>query len=553
MLIIGGALVPSVVALVLARDRSERVWIGGALALSVLGSYALANRWFMDRVHALARVAKQVAGGDRTGVEELAREGGDLSSLAQSLSGMVEEAHRVSMEQESAAKTLDYYTSHDSLTHLPNRAMFVSHLEELIAESSNGKKPVALLLLDIDRFKEINNTLGHEHGDLLLREAGKRIREASGASNLVARLGGDEFAVLMRNIDGIQASSYAQRILASLEAPLLLNDIPIDVAASIGIAVFPDDGDRADLLIRHADVAMYSAKRTSTRLATYHAEQDSYSPRRLALVGDLRQALQNGELILHYQPQVSLRAGRLVGVEALVRWAHGKFGMLYPDAFINLAEQTGLIRPMTEWAIDTALEQCNTWQEQGLFMPSVAVNLSTKNIMDPELCAQVDRLLRYHKVEPRRLELEITEGAMVGDPTRSMENLKRLAELGVRLSIDDFGTGYSSLWRLRKLPVDTVKIDKSFVIGMTTNEDDAAIVHSVVDMGHNLGLSVIAEGVEVRESLNRLMALGCDSVQGYFIGRPAGPNDVVTWWKKSPYYPPTRTSERSRVSGRPNK
>ena len=330
------------------------------------------------------------------------------------------------------------------------------------------------------------------------------------------------------------AIKAANQALKALEEPFVLGVLTLDMGASIGIALWPDHGEDADALLQRADIAMYMAKQSHDGYTVYSSERDETSPRRLALMGELRHAIDDNQLFPLYQPKINLQSGRAVGVETLVRWRHPNLGVIPPDQFIPLAEQTGLIKPLTIWVLTAALRQCRLWLEAGLEF-SVAVNLSVRNLLDPQLPTQVGELLKICGVAPKFLELEITESIIMADPAHAMEVLAELRKMGIGLSIDDFGTGYSSLGYLKKLAVDEIKIDKSFVKEMAHNEDDTAIVRSTIDLAHNLGLKVVAEGVESQETLDRLAALGCDEAQGYHISRPIPAPELTRWMNESPW------------------
>jgi diguanylate cyclase (GGDEF)-like protein len=382
------------------------------------------------------------------------------------------------------------------------------------------------MLIDLDRFKEINDTLGHHTGDLLLKEVGPRLREVLRESDTVARLGGDEFGVLVRNAGGVeQVERLAERLMAALDQPFVVDDVRLDVGGSIGTAMYPDHGDDAETLVQRADGH-----------ATYNPANDRNSPRRLTLVGELREALGNGQLVLYYQPKVSLASGRVDGVEALLRWHHPGRGMVGPDEFIPLAEQTGLIRPLTLFVVEQALRQTRAWHDAGHRL-RVAVNLSARTLHDSQLPDEIGRLLSATGMDSRWLDLELTETTVMSDRTRSLEVLTALDALGVSLSIDDFGTGYSSLGYLRRLPVDEIKIDRSFVLHMIEDDNDAVIVRSTVELGRNLGLKTVAEGVETPEVLRTLRAWGCDVAQGYWFSPPvpaAAMSDWLTRFEQDP-------------------
>jgi len=428
--------------------------------------------------------------------------------------------------------SLEHQALHDPLTNFPNR----SYLLERIAESTSGAEddaePFALLLLDLDRFKEINDTFGHQCGDLLLLQVAQRLRDRLRSDDTIARLGGDEFGVLLPGAKADGAVKAARVILEALEQPLILEGQELEVHASIGIALSPEHGRDPDVLMRRADVAMYVAKRGHTRLAVYDAAQDQHSPARLQLVGELRRAIEGDGLILHYQPKTSLRSGEMVGCEALVRWVHPQRGLIPPDDFVPLAENTGLIRPLSRWVLDAGLRQCRKWQDQGHFVP-VSINLSARDLLDPLIPDLVASLLLRWDVAPNSLKLEITESAVMADAERAIDVLARLLSMGVRISVDDFGTGYSSLAYLKRLPVDELKIDRSFVRHLASDDNDLAIVRSTIGLAHDLGLTVVAEGVEDRATWEVLARLGCDVAQGYFVSRPVDADGLVAWLRRA--------------------
>jgi diguanylate cyclase (GGDEF)-like protein len=417
---------------------------------------------------------------------------------------------------------------HDALTGLPNRELFADRLGQALRAADRELHPAALLLLDLDRFKDVNDTLGHHHGDQLLCEVGTRLQGALRQVDTVARLGGDEFAVLVPGATAEGAAAVAEKVRTALQAPLTIDGVMLDLDASIGIAVYPDHGNDITELLQHADVAMYAAKQTHAGFMVYDPTVDQHSPRRLALLGGLRRALERDELLLHYQPKADLHTGRILGAEALVRWQHPDHGLLGPDEFIPLAERTGLIHPLTRWVLDAALRQAADWHRAGHHL-SIAVNVSTRCLLDPGFPDEVAERLGAWQVPAGSLVLEVTESAVMADPARALDVLGRLHAMGVRLALDDFGTGYSSMAYLKALPVDELKVDRSFVGEMVTSPSDTMIVRSTIDLGHNLGLRVVAEGVETQDAWQTLEALGCDTAQGYYLGRPMPAADLEHW------------------------
>jgi diguanylate cyclase (GGDEF)-like protein len=430
--------------------------------------------------------------------------------------------------RKQAEAALQHQALHDSLTDLPNRVLLHDRLQQAIRAAQRSGAAVALLVMDLDRFKEVNDTFGHHTGDQLLEQLGQRLGSVLRASDTIARLGGDEFAVLLPTATVEDARQIAERLLQVLDEPFALGGLQLEIDASIGMALSPDHGSDADSLLRHADVAMYVAKRGATGHALYTADQDQHSPMRLAMVSELRRAIDQDELSLYFQPKVSLRDGTVTCAEALVRWTHPRHGLLGPDQFVPIAEQTGLVRPLARWVLEAALRQCNRWRQEGLDL-AVAVNLSMRNLHDPEVVDTIRQLLARWGIPPARLVIEITESSLMADATRALDVLGRLRAMGVGISIDDFGTGYSSLAYLKRLPVHELKIDKSFVANLAHDDNDAAIVRSTVGLAHDLGLTVVAEGVEDQATWDLLEKLGCDVAQGYFLSHPLPAAELGEW------------------------
>jgi diguanylate cyclase (GGDEF)-like protein len=417
----------------------------------------------------------------------------------------------------SVSAAQKHQSLHDPLTGLPNRVLFQQHLDDLLAVAHLGTAPIAVLLIDLDRFKEVNDTLGHGAGDVLLKQIGPRLADSLDGDGVIARLGGDEFGVLLTGVDGPAAAQRrANALVVGLEQPFPVGGGLVDVEASIGIALSPEHGRTGEALLQRADVAMYLAKDRQHAVELYDPAHDHHSPHRLRLLADLRTALGSEQLVLHYQPQVDLLTGRVETVEALVRWQHPTLGLLSPGEFVPLAERTGLIRPLTTHVLAQSLRQIARWRDRGLDV-TVSVNLSARNLHDPHLSTQLSEALARHHLPASSLQLEITESSIMSDPDRAATVLRSLDDLGVRLAIDDFGTGYSSLAYLQRLPVAEIKIDQSFVYGMAERASDQVIVRSTIDLARNLGLTVTAEGVESEAALVLLRDAGCHSVQGYFI------------------------------------
>jgi diguanylate cyclase (GGDEF)-like protein len=447
-----------------------------------------------------------------------------FATLANHASVALENDRLVERLREKARES-EHQSLHDALTGLPNRVLFARRLEDALTSGSAA----AVLLLDLDRFKEVNDTLGHHNGDLLLQQVGQRLRKTLRTGDVIARLGGDEFAVLLPDINAEHAALQAGRgIIELLEQPFVIDDMSVDVGASIGVAVAPRDGADPVTLVQRADVAMYTAKSDQTGVEMYRAERDGYSPARLMLVSELKHAVQQHQLDVHYQPQVDLQDGSVIGVEALVRWNHPTRGTVRPDEFIPVAEHTGLIRPLTLFVLDEALGALNRWRTAGHTL-RMSVNLSARSLLQPALVDDVAALLRRHNILEGALCLEVTESSIMSDPRRTVATLEALRDLGVTISIDDFGTGHSSLAYIKRLPVGEIKIDKSFVVSMLADHSDDTIVGAVVNLGTNLGISVVAEGVEDDATRARLEEIGCPSAQGYLFGRPMPGGDVLAW------------------------
>jgi diguanylate cyclase (GGDEF)-like protein/PAS domain S-box-containing protein len=441
-------------------------------------------------------------------------------------------------ERKHAEAALEHRALHDPLTDLPNRSLLRDRLHQALLSSQRNGAPTALFFTDLDRFKEVNDSYGHHVGDALLTEVARRLRRAVGSSNTVARLGGDEFAVLLPDTDRIAATIAIQSIIATFREPLQIEDQTLDIAVSIGCALYPDHGDDASMLMRHADIAMYAAKRTGSVYAFYGPELATNDEDRLDLMHDLRRAFKGDQLTLHFQPLLNLKTGRVGEVEALVRWNHPVHGQLPPDRFIPAAEESGLIAPLSWWVLDEALRCCAEWKEEGLDV-GVAVNFSARTLHDQQMATEIAAILEKRNVDPGRLTVEITESAIILDPAGALRTLTQLRAMGVRIAIDDFGTGYSSLAHLKRLPVDQIKVDRSFVFDLSTNVESASIVRSVIDLGRNLGLQVVAEGVEDQPTEELLRSMECDLIQGYHISKPL-PAAAIGIWLRNARLRPSR-------------
>ena len=446
----------------------------------------------------------------------------EIGNLARSFDHM-----RVDISaQQTEIRRLAYW---DRLTGLPNRERFRDAVVQAIAASASTPQPLAVLTLDLDRFKHVNDVLGYAFGDRLLQAVAKRLsQQVRSPDDMVARLGGNEFAILLQRADAADAHDIAQRINQSFEEPLAFEDQTVDLSAGIGFACWPGDAGDADTLLSRSEIAMYAAKRKFSGALQYDAAFDSSSAQTLSLLTELRHAVEHHELRLYLQPKVPLHGQPGLAAEALVRWQHPQRGLVPPMQFIPFAEQTGFVRHLTLWMFEEVARLLADPRTQGLPL-RVSVNLSTRDLLDPELSHRLAEILVRHGVAASAFCLEITESAIMDDPQRAEAMLNRLSEQGFKLSIDDFGTGYSSLAYLKRLPVDELKIDKSFVMGMETGEDDAMIVRSTIDLAHNLGLTVVAEGVETAAIQDRLRALACDEAQGYHIARPLPVDDFLAW------------------------
>lgn len=453
----------------------------------------------------------------------------EIQELNQSLEQRVEQRTR---ELEIANLKLEKLALHDSLTNLPNRFCIQDNLNRGIADAKLTGSSFTVIMMDLDRFKEINDTLGHDCGDQLLVEVGRRLQSMLRPTDLIGRLGGDEFAILLPDTDEAGAGIVAGKMLAALEPPFKLADMAFNVGASLGIATSPKHGVTTSVLLKSADVAMYQAKNNKLGYCIYNPISDINTPDRLSLMTELRDAIQNDELALFYQPKVDLKTRQIIGVEALLRWQQKDRGFIPPVEFIPMAEQSGLIRQLTYWVISTALLQLEAWHRANLHI-SISINLSMYNLQDTDFPSQLAQLLDQTNVDNHFIQFEITESVIMSNPGHVMGVLATLGRMNVSFAIDDFGTGYSSLSTLKRLTVQDIKIDKSFVMDMATDTDDEAIVHSIIDMAHTLGLKVTAEGVESEITVNQLEKLGCDMIQGYHICRPLPPERVTHMLRKT--------------------
>ncbi len=490
-------------------------------------------------------IGMMIACDRETEVSTFTNEDGRVLTTIANHAGIALENGRLIERLHEQAAQREHESLHDPLTGLPNRSRFLRDVARAIEEAQSSGESFAVALLDLDDFKQVNDTLGHHNGDLLLTQVASRLLAAVSDRVVVARLGGDEFALLTQ----LGASTASVRKLgATIEQAFretfLAENITLEVAVSVGFALYPEHGDDPSTLMQRADVAMYEAKASrSSGVAIYDAERDRNTPRRLAFATDLRSALDSGALTLNYQPKAALRTGAIVGVEALARWVHPEYGPVPPDEFIALAERTGLIESLTQHVLVQGFDQLEQWTGEGLEV-AMSLNLSVHNLMDPKLPAMISRLLSRRSVRSSSVTFEVTETTMMVEPASVSRILHELSDLGTKISIDDFGTGHSSLSYLRQLPVDELKIDKSIVFPLTTDPNAAAIVRSIIDLANSLGISVVAEGVEDLATWDALLDMGCDVAQGYFLSRPVPPGVFEQWFRdRNP------TSRPGRLSG----
>jgi diguanylate cyclase (GGDEF)-like protein len=512
-----------------ARERSAplRSLVGRR---DTVGSYDSGS----DRIR-FARVAQDASNANRWVVVASAPQAGfDLSGLlfgwpAVMMVGALAMLGLAGLGFRSYQRELRRQALTDELTGLPNRTLFRDRIDRAIGLARRDGTRAAVMIVDIDRFKDVNDTLGHRHGDLLIKEVGARLSRSVRATDTVTRLGGDEFGILLPRVDGTEdIHRVADRIRENAAEAFVLDGVPVQVDLSLGATIFPDHASDVESLIQRADIAMYDAKSAHKVFAFYDSARDTFNPRRLAMIPQLRLAIETDCLQLHYQPRINLATGLVEGVEALARWDHDQFGSVAPDEFITLAEDTGLIRTLTLAILERAVSQAAEWQRGGRPI-RVSVNISARNLLEPGFPLQVSECVARHDLPTRLLQFEITETVLMSDTDAAIATIDALHALGVGLSIDDFGTGYSSLSYLKRLPVEELKIDKSFVFDMATDEADASIVRSTIALGKNLGLRVVAEGVETAEVHAQLVALGCDLAQGFLISPPLPPDHLSAW------------------------
>jgi diguanylate cyclase (GGDEF)-like protein/PAS domain S-box-containing protein len=441
-------------------------------------------------------------------------------------------------ERVLAARKIEQLAFYDELTALPNRAKLRSDLQDAIGRAQSTGTSLALLILELVRFREINYTMGHETGDQLLRQIGPRLRQAAGDNAMVARISNVQFGVFLPDLTAREAMHLTSRLLSTLKEPLPVGEISYELGAHGGIAFFPGHGTSADVLVRHADIALFQARRVGRDYSIYDAAHDPYEPQRLAMLGEFHHAIKEGQLALYCQPKANIHSGPITSAEALVRWRHPVHGLILPDQFIPLIEPTELIQPLTQWMLKAAIHQCYQWRQQGLNI-SLAVNLSVRNLLDADLPETIDGLLQIWGADPHWMGFEVTESSIMADPAASLHVLNELHGKGFKLFVDDFGTGYSSLSYLMKLPMDVIKIDHSFTMNMIEDPHAAAIVKSTIEIAHNMGMEVIAEGTASKEIWDALARLSCDEAQGSYVSMPMPAQEFSAWlghssWARSP-------------------
>ena len=540
----------------LAAARRQTIAIA-AIEMGLVALFSFALGTYLTRGLGALRVAAQrVAEGELgyqvpiTGTDELAQTVAAFNDMSRELKRLdderaqAEEAlntlnadleRRVAFRTEQLAavnQELEQQALHDPLTKLANRTLFYDRLEQAVLTGKREDRRLALVMIDLDGFKAINDTRGHHTGDLMLQEVADRLRHTLRQSDTVARLGGDEFALLLPTIrDADTALATVRKVHAALTRPMRLDNGEIAVGASLGVALFPQDGDDGEALMRRADTAMYDAKRNRRGITLYGSELDHATAQRDVMESELRVAIATGALVLHFQPKIDLAGGDVLGMEALLRWPHPRYGLLYPNDFLPLAAHAELTKPLTVWVLQAALAQCRAWRNDGVAAP-VAVNVDIDSLLDADFPGLVMRALAKAELEPDSLELEVSEKAIMTDPPRAIANVRALSDVGVHIVIDDFGTGYSSLAYLRKLRVANIKIDGSFIRDMDQDDDHGVIVRSIIGLGHNLGFNVVAECVEKPETFQRLRELGCDAAQGYSVSRPMPADKLDAWLKQ---------------------
>jgi diguanylate cyclase (GGDEF)-like protein len=515
----------------LAKAITQSLWglVTILVALIIIGQAHL-NRMILDPISQVVKALKAESLSNKGHQHKLTKV--QLNETQELVDAFSEMSRQIRVRESQ----LEYQALHDNLTDLPNRIHLMQCIDGLIEDAAEDNSSFTLLLLDLDQFKEINDALGHDIGDLVLKTVGDRLVKRLRSTDIVARLGGDEFAILLPDAKLDYAENVAQMIWEVIDQDIRVKEYTLYIGTSIGLAIYPQHGATSQILIQHADIAMYNAKHSSKNYAIYDNVLDLHSPERLSLVTDLRKAIDNGSLQLYYQPKLDLCSGKVKNVEALLRWNHPQRGFIPPYELITLAEHTGLIKPLTLWVLEEACKQCAQWNKRGIHL-KIAVNLSVLNLQDPHLDKQIKHSIETAGIDASCLELEITESGMMADPEHAIKMLTQLNNMGIELSIDDYGTGFSSLAYLKQLPVNYLKIDKSFVMNMYSNDNDAVIVRSTIDLAHNLGLKVIAEGVESQDIWDILEMLRCDYLQGFFMCEPMPSADLEEWLSSTSYKP----------------
>ncbi len=448
---------------------------------------------------------------------------------------IMDQTNQLRVETSTLEQKAQHDTTHDPITELPNRILFFDRLDQALSSAQREDNQVAILILSLSNFKELNHTLGHYNGDRVLKKVATRLKNVLRESDTIARHGGNEFSILLPKVDSIESTlSIAHKLSAAMDAPFEVEGLSVGIHFRMGIAQYPEHSLDSDTLQQRANVALHAAKNAQEAIIIYDPKYDQYSPKRLTLMGELRQAINTDELQLYFQPKLDLESNTVTSVEALIRWNHPLHGLLGPDEFIPLAERTGLIHPLSVWILDAALQQIRRWHDQG-YNISIAINLSTILLLDQELPDLIAGKIASYNVPIELLKTEITESAIIADPDRALEVLERINNMGIDISIDDFGTGYSSLAYIAKLPIKEIKIDRSFVSQMNDNKREAKIVQATIHLAHNLDLSVVAEGVENAQTLEYLRNMNCNVAQGYYISRPAPPEQFLEWLNQSGY------------------
>jgi len=506
-------------SLINRQQTRLKILLASSLAIVLILGMALAKE-LTKPLNMLVQATKKIKNGDYS-VKVPMMHRDEIGELAETIDLMREHVG----EREEEIRKLAYA---DTLTDLPNRVLFDDRLNQTVALAKRKDGAFAVVILDMDRFKYINDVLGHESGDFVLKEVARRLKFTLRDSDTVARLGGDEFALLLQDVSEDDILIAVGRISAAFDEPVTLNNQPIDIGCSIGVAKFPQHGTDTSTLLRRADMAMYSAKRSDMDFAFYDPNCDEHREVHLSLLSEIKRAIEHDELQLFYQPKITFDDSSMLSVETLIRWQHPNRGLIPPDEFIPFAEQTGAIRLITRWVIANAMVQASNWAAQGLKI-KMSVNISARDLLDSDFSSYISNRLEENKVDPATMCMEITESALMEDPTKARRTVEELHQLGLSISIDDYGTGYSSLAYVKNLPVNELKIDREFIKNMIENKEDVAIVRSTIELGHNLGLSVVAEGIEREEEMQMLKSFGCDQAQGYLISKALTASDMEAW------------------------